>query len=196
MKIVIFKVICVAAWASIWFSTQAAAGNFETLVDGYRSKKFPLVKLPWLSKQEYLESSLPDGIRIFTKKENYRIKDLTRYQRYDPEVELYFYKNQLCEVAYFFRRPADTCLNNFSECDELGRQLHLIIKRYGTGKARHESLVIWPLGYEVERKKFWRVDNIKIGLYEMTAMPATVLMTRHMHLYQAITAAQKKYLQK
>ncbi len=196
MKIILFKIICVAVWTAIWFSTDAAAGDFKTLIDGYTSKKFPPVKLPWLIKQEYLESSIPDGMRIFTKKENYRIDDLTRYQRYDPEVELYFYKNQLCEVAYFSRRPADTCLNNFSLCDELGKQLHLIIKRYGAGKTRNESLVIWPMGYEVERRGLWRVDDVKIGLYEMIGNGATVLMASHMHLYQAITAAQKKYLQK
>ena len=196
MKILTFKIICIAVWAAIWFSTDAAAGNFETLIDGYSSKKFPPVKLPWLIKQEYLESSIPDGMRIFTKKENYRIEDLTRYQRYDPEVELYFYKNQLCEVAYFFRRPPDTCLNNFSLCDELGKQLQLIIKRYGIGKTRNESLVIWPMGYEVERRGLWHVDDVKIGLYEMTGLGATVLMASHMHLYNAITAAQKKYLQK
>jgi hypothetical protein len=194
MKIIIFKIICASVWASIWFSTNAAAGNFETLIDGYSSNKFPLVKLPWLSNQQYLESSVPDGLRIFTKKENYRIKDLTRYQRYDPEVKLYFYKSQLCEVAYIFRGPPDTCLNNFSLCDELGGQLQLIIKRYGTGKTKNESLVIWPLGYEVERRRLWSVDNVKIGLYEMTGLAATVLMARHVHLSQAIYAAQQKYL--
>ena len=196
MKIIILKIICVAVWAAICFSTNAAAGNFETLIDGYNSKKFPPVKLPWLIKQEYLESSIPDGLRIFTKKENYRIKYLTRYQRYDPEVELFFYKNQLCEVAYFFRRPPATCLDNFSLCDELGEQLHLIIKRYGTGKTRNESLVIWPMGYQVERRGLWHVDDVKIGLYEMSRSGATVLMARHIHLYNAITVAQKKYLQK
>lgn len=97
MKVIILKTICVAAWACIWFSTNATAGNFDTLIDGYRSKEFPPVKLPWLIKQEHLESSIPDGMRLFTKKENYRIRDLTRYERFDPEVELYFYKNQFAK---------------------------------------------------------------------------------------------------
>jgi hypothetical protein len=67
MKILIFKVICMAVWTFIWFSTDTAAADFETLIDGYRSNNFPLVKLPWLTKEGYLESSLPEGNRIFTK---------------------------------------------------------------------------------------------------------------------------------
>lgn len=194
MKIVLFKVICMAVWTFIWFSTDTAAADFETLIDGYGSNKFPIVKLPWLTKEGYLESSWPNSIQIFTKKKNYRIKNLTLYQRFDPEVELYFYENQLCEVAYFFRRPPETCLNNFSLCDDLGKQLHMIIKRYGTGKIENKRLVIWPSGYKVERRRLWSVGNIKIGLYEMTGAAATILMARHMHLNQAIYAAQKKYL--
>jgi hypothetical protein len=194
MKRFFFIVVCVAVFISLGSST--VAGEFETLIDGYRSRNLPVIKLPWLSKEAYLESSFPEGNRIFSKKRDFRVEGLTVFQRYNPEVELYFYKDQLCEVAYFFRRPPGICLENFSQCDDFGERLHLIIKRYGPGKIVKEKLVIWPAGYQVERKRLWSVGNIKIGLYEMNGSEISILMAKHMHLNKAIYAAQKKYKEK
>ena len=196
MKIFFFIVFCVSGFISIGSSTVVDAGDFVSLIDGYRSMNLPVVKLPWLSKEAYLESALPKSNRIFSKKKNFRIEELNVYQRDKPEVELYFYKNQLCEVAYFFRRPANICLENYSECDDFGKRLHLIIKKYGPGKTGNESLVIWPAGYEVERRRSWSVGNIKIGLYEMTGSATSILLAKHMHLNKAIFAAQQKYREK
>lgn len=196
MKIFFFIVVCVSVFISLGSATVADASDFVSLVDGYRSKNLPVVKLPWLSKEAYLESALPKSNRIFSKKKDFRIEELDVYQRYNPEVELYFYKNQLCEVAYFFRRSANICLENYSECDDFGKRLDLIIKKYGPGETGNEHLVIWPAGYEVERRRLWRVGNIKIGLYEMTGFATSILMAKHIHLNKAIFAAQQKYRDK
>lgn len=196
MKIFFFIVVCLSVFMSLGSSTVADASDFASLVDGYRSKNLPVVKLPWLSKEAYLESALPKSNRIFSKKKDFRIEELDVYQRDNPEVELYFYKNQLCEIAYFFRRPANICLENYSECDDFGKLLHLIIKKYGPGKTGNEHLVIWPAGYEVERRRLWSVGNIKIGLYEMTGSATSILLAKHIHLNKAIFAAQQKYREK
>jgi len=193
MKNYFFIVFWVAVTLSLGISTLAEAGDFVSLIDGYRSKNLPVIKLPWLSKEAYLESSLPRNNRIFSKKKDFRIEELNVYQRYNPEVELYFYQNQLCEVIYIFRRSPNVCLENFSECDAFGQRLNLIIKKYGTGKKRNERLVIWPAGYEVERRRSWSVGKIKIGLYEMHSSGASILLAKHMHLNKAISAAQQKY---
>ena len=196
MKIFFFIVFCVSGFISAGSSTVADAGDFVSLIDGYSSMNLPVVKLPWLSKEAYLESALPKSNRIFSYKKDFRIEELNVYQRDKPEVDLYFYKNQLCEVAYFFRRPANICLENYSECDDFGKRLHLIIKKYGPGKTGNERLVIWPAGYEVERRRSWSVGNIKIGLYEMTGSATSILLAKHMHLNKAIFAAQQKYREK
>ncbi len=188
--------VWVSILISLGSSTVVDAGDFVSLIDGYRSMNLPVVKLPWLSKEAYLESALPKSNRIFSYKKDFRIEELNVYQRDKPEVELYFYKNQLCEVAYFFRRPANICLENYSECDDFGKRLHLIIKKYGPGKTGNERLVIWPAGYEVERRRSWSVGNIKIGLYEMTGSATSILLAKHMHLNKAIFAAQQKYREK
>jgi hypothetical protein len=188
--------VWVSILISLGSSTVVDAGDFVSLIDGYRSMNLPVVKLPWLSKEAYLESALPKSNRIFSYKKDFRIEELNVYQRDKPEVELYFYKNQLCEVAYFFRRPANICLENYSECDDFGKRLHLIIKKYGPGKTGNERLVIWPAGYEVERRRWWSVGNIKIGLYEMTGSATSILLAKHMHLNKAIFAAQQKYREK
>ena len=196
MKRFFFRFVWVSILISLGSSTVVDAGDFVSLIDGYRSMNLPVVKLPWLSKEAYLESALPKSNRIFSYKKDFRIEELNVYQRDKPEVELYFYKNQLCEVAYFFRRPANICLENYSECDDFGKRLHLIIKKYGPGKTGNERLVIWPAGYEVERRRWWSVGNIKIGLYEMTGSATSILLAKHMHLNKAIFAAQQKYREK
>ena len=196
MKRFFFLFVWVSILISLGGSTVVDAGDFVSLIDGYRSMNLPVVKLPWLSKEAYLESTLPKSNRIFSYKKDFRIEELNVYQRDKPEVELYFYKNQLCEVAYFFRRPANICLENYSECDDFGKRLHLIIKKYGPGKTGNERLVIWPAGYEVERRRSWSVENIKIGLYEMTGSATSILLAKHIHLNKAIFAAQQKYKEK
>jgi hypothetical protein len=196
MKRFFFLFVWVSILISLGGSTVVDAGDFVSLIDGYRSMNLPVVKLPWLSKEAYLESALPKSNRIFSYKKDFRIEELNVYQRDKPEVELYFYKNQLCEVAYFFRRPASICLENYSECDDFGKRLHLIIKKYGPGKTGNERLVIWPAGYEVERRRSWSVGNIKIGLYEMTGSATSILLAKHIHLNKAIFAAQQKYREK
>ena len=177
-------------------STPVDAADFETLINGYRSEDFPVVELPWLVKEAYLESALPKNSSIFTKKTDFRIEKLSVYKRFKPEVELYFYENQLCEVIYFFKRPPDICLKNFSECDDFGQLLHLITKKFGSGTEGDGRVIIWPAGYEVKRKKLWRVGNIKIGLYEMNSPGTSILMAKHTHLNKAVFAAQQKYRQK
>ena len=196
MKRFFFRFVWVSILISLGGSTVVDAGDFVSLIDGYRSMNLPVVKLPWLSKEAYLESTLPKSNRIFSYKKDFRIEELNVYQRDKPEVELYFYKNQLCEVAYFFRGPANICLENFSICDDFGKRLHLIIKKYGPGKTGNERLVIWPAGYEVERRRSWSVGNIKIGLYEMTGSATSILLAKHIHLNKAIFAAQQKYKEK
>ena len=196
MKRFFFLFVWVSILISLGGSTVVDAGDFVSLIDGYRSMNLPVVKLPWLSKEAYLESALPKSNRIFSYKKDFRIEELNVYQRDKPEVELYFYKNQLCEVAYFFRRPANICLENYSECDDFGKRLHLIIKKYGPGKTGNERLVIWPAGYEVERRRSWSVGNIKIGLYEMTGSATSILLAKHIHLNKAIFAAQQEYREK
>ena len=196
MKRFFFLFVWVSILISLGGSTVVDAGDFVSLIDGYRSMNLPVVILPWLSKEAYLESTLPKSNRIFSYKKDFRIEELNVYQRDKPEVELYFYKNQLCEVAYFFRRPANICLENYSECDDFGKRLHLIIKKYGPGKTGNERLVIWPAGYEVERRRSWSVGNIKIGLYEMTGSATSILLAKHIHLNKAIFAAQQEYREK
>jgi hypothetical protein len=96
-------------------------------------------------------------------------------------------------VIYFFRQPPNKCLENFSVCGDLGERLHFVIKKYGPGKIGSGRLVIWPVGYEVERRRLWRLGNIKIGLYEMSGSATSILVAKHMHLNKAIFAAQQKY---
>lgn len=189
-------VVCVAVFISAGSTAVVGAGDFETLIDGYSSTNLPVIKLPWLSKEAYLDSALPKNNRIFSKKTDFRIEKLNVYQRFKPEVELFFYKDQLCEVIYFSGRPPDICLENFSACGALGERLHLVIKRYGPGKSGSDRMVIWPAGYEVERKRLWSVGNIKIGLYEISSSATSILLAKHLHLNKAIFAAQQKYRQK
>jgi hypothetical protein len=196
MKRLFSIVVCVAVFISIGSSADVGAGDFESLIDGYSSTNLPVIKLPWLSKEAYLENALPKNNRIFSKKTDFRIENLNVYQRFKPEVELFFYKDQLCEVIYFSGRSPDICLENFSACGDLGKRLHLVIKRYGPGKSGSDRMVIWPAGYEVERKRLWSVGNIKIGLYEISSSATSILLAKHLHLNNAIFAAQQKYRQK
>jgi len=193
MKIFFPIVVCVSVLISFGSSTVIGAGDFETLIDGYSSTNLPVIKLPWLSKEAYLENALPKNTSIFSKKADFRIEKLNVYQRFKPEVELFFYENQLCEVIYYFGQPPNKCLENFSECGDLGERLHYVIKKYGPGKIGSGRLVIWPLGYEVERRRLWSLGNIKIGLYEMSGSATSILLAKHTRLNKAIFAAQQKY---